>query len=154
MSLCGGNGQVFLGRYSHTIDAKGRIIIPSKYREELGDNFIISRGYDGCLYASDKDTFEELYDKLKSLPQSQKEIRRLRRFFFDATAAEYDKQGRVLIPSNLREYAGLEKDVVLLGIGDKVEIWNPERLKAIEEEDISGDEEAMERLAEKGFSII
>lgn len=145
---------MFLGRYTHTIDAKGRLIIPSKYREELGDNFIISRGYDGCLYASDRNTFDELYEKIKALPQSQKEIRRLRRFFFDAVEAEYDKQGRVLIPSNLREFAGLEKDVVLVGFGDKVEIWNPERLSKIEDGDISGDEDKMEELAGKGFSIL
>ncbi len=145
---------MFLGRYTHTIDAKGRLIIPSKYREELGDNFIISRGYDGCLYASDRNTFDELYEKIKALPQSQKEIRRLRRFFFDAVEAEYDKQGRVLIPSNLREFAGLEKDVVLVGFGDKVEIWNPDRLSEIEDGDISGDEDKMEELAGKGFSIL
>ena len=141
---------MFLGQFNHTIDAKGRLIIPSKYREELGDNFIISKGYDECLYALDRDSFEEQFEKIKALPQSLKETRRLKRFYFDAVEAEYDKQGRVLIPANLRAFAGLEKDVVLLGVGDKVEIWSAERFENMDPSNIEEDAEA---LAKMGYDI-
>ncbi|MCR5627532.1 MAG: division/cell wall cluster transcriptional repressor MraZ [Lachnospiraceae bacterium] len=142
---------MFMGQYNHTIDAKGRLIIPSKFREKLGDSFIISRGFDGCLYAMDQEAFDEQYQKIKALPHSLKETREMERFFLvGAMEAEYDKQGRVLIQANLRSHAGLEKDVVLVGAGDKVEIWSLERWEKAEPDNI---EEAAEKLANMGFDI-
>lgn len=119
---------MFMGRFNHTIDPKGRLSIPSKYREILGDEFVVSRGMDGCLFVyavSDWKVFEE---KLASLPLINVEARQFARFFL--SGAQYvtvDKQGRILMPQDLKEFAGLEKDVVLAGMGSRIEIWSLDR---------------------------
>lgn len=119
--------SMFMGEFIHTIDAKGRIIIPSKFREELGDEFVITLGLDGCLFAYPNSEWEAFVDKLKTLPGT-KEARQLQRYFMaGAAACQADKQGRILIPARLRENASLDKDIVFVGVLNKIEIWNKER---------------------------
>ncbi len=119
---------MFMGEYSHTIDAKGRLIIPSRFREEMGDNFVVTKGLDGCLFAYTNEAWKHFEEKLQAIPVSNPKGRRFSRYFLaGATLCEVDKQGRILIPANLRAAAGLEKDVVLAGVGDRVEIWDKNR---------------------------
>ncbi|MCR5594403.1 MAG: division/cell wall cluster transcriptional repressor MraZ [Lachnospiraceae bacterium] len=119
---------MYRGEYTHSIDAKGRLIVPSKLRETLGDSFVLTKGLDGCLMAYDTEEWEEFETKLQELPVTNKNARKLVRHFSGGAAdAECDSQGRVLIPANLREYAGLTKEAVLLGMGNRIEIWSKER---------------------------
>lgn len=119
---------MFMGEYSHTIDAKGRLIIPSKFRELLGEEFVLTKGLDGCLSIYPMDEWTAFEEKLKALPLTNKNARTFSRFFVSgATSCELDKQGRILIPATLREFAGLEKDVVLTGNITRIEIWSKEK---------------------------
>lgn len=116
---------MLMGEYLHTIDVKGRIILPIKFREELGENFIITKGLDNCLFVYDQREWGILEGKLKQLPLAKPEARAFVRFFFSgAMQLECDKQGRFLVPGNLRDYARLEKDVVLIGVSNRVEVWD------------------------------
>ena len=116
---------MFIGEYHHTIDDKGRLIIPSKFRTELGDKFVITRGIENCLFAYPTDRWEQIVHKLESLPFTKKDARNFTRFFLSgATVAEFDKQGRINITSPLIAYAGIEKDCVVIGTGDRLEIWS------------------------------
>ena len=119
---------MFMGEYNHTIDAKGRLIIPSKFREVLGDEFVVTKGMDGCLFVFDDPEWQAFEEKLHGLPMIDKEARQFTRFFLaGAASVEVDKQGRMLIPAVLRELAGITKDAVLVGVGSRVEIWSKER---------------------------
>ncbi len=119
---------MFMSQYNHTIDAKGRVIIPAKFREKLGDSFVITKGLDGCLYGYAEAEWKNFEEKLATLPITNRDSRQFTRFFLAGAAeCELDKQGRILIPSVLREFAGLEKDVVLVGVASKIEIWSKER---------------------------
>ena len=119
---------MFMGTYEHGLDAKGRVIIPAKLRDGLGESFVVTLGLDGCLFAYPMDEWEDFIDKLKQLPGT-KEARKLQRYFLAGAApCEADKQGRVLIPANLREQAGLTKDVVFVGVLQKIEIWSKDRI--------------------------
>lgn len=119
---------MFLGEYSHTIDAKNRLIVPAKFREELGENFVVTKGLDGCLYIYPQKEWEAFEEKLSSLPMGKSDIRKMVRFFMSsASQAEFDKQGRILIPVTHREYAGLDKEVIFAGVGKKIEIWSKEK---------------------------
>ncbi|MFZ3173143.1 MAG: division/cell wall cluster transcriptional repressor MraZ [Carboxydocellales bacterium] len=114
-----------MGEYQHTIDPKGRLIVPAKLREGLGEKFVATKGLDNCLFVYPMDEWKLMEQKLKSLPFTRADARSFVRFFFSgATECEVDKQGRILIPANLREYAKLDKDVVLLGVSSRVEIWS------------------------------
>ena len=116
---------MFLGEYHHSIDDKGGLIIPAKFRSELGDKFIITRGIENCLFAYPEKRWEEIVHKLESLPFTKKDARNFTRFFLSgATVAEFDKQGRVNITSPLINYASIEKDCVIIGTGDRLEIWS------------------------------
>lgn len=118
---------MFMSEYNHTIDAKGRLIIPSKFRDQLGDEFVVTKGMDGCLFVYANEDWSAFEQKLTSLPLINKEARKFARFFLAGAAqVEVDKQGRILLPANLREFAGLEKDVVLVGVGSRIEIWSRE----------------------------
>ena len=118
-------GTAFRGEDSHSIDAKGRLIIPAKFRELLGDSFVVTRGFDGCLFVFTMEGWESFEDKLKALPMDKPETRKIARFFISgAVDADVDKQGRILIPANLIIHAGLEKEAVIAGVGNRVEIWN------------------------------
>ena len=119
---------MFMGEYNHTIDAKGRLIIPAKFREVLGDEFVVTKGMDGCLFVFDNSEWQVFAEKLRSLPMIDKEVRPFTRFFLaGAASVEVDKQGRILLPSVLRDFAGITKDTVLIGVGSRIEIWSKDR---------------------------
>lgn len=143
---------MFMGEYNHTIDTKGRLIIPSKFREVLGDEFVVTKGLDGCLFVYDNQEWTAFEEKLKALPLMNKESRKFVRFFLAGAASlEVDKQGRILIPSVLREFAGLDKDVVLVGVGARIEIWSKEKW---DEASMYDDmEEIAEHMSELGLMI-
>lgn len=122
---------LFYGEYQHTLDVKGRVIIPSKFRNELGEAFIVTKGFDNCLFAYSQTEWGIFEQKLRQLPSSDKEIRQFVRFFFSgASEVELDSQGRSLIPQGLREHAGLEKDVVIIGVSNHLEIWDKGKWEA------------------------
>jgi mraZ protein len=141
-----------MGEYDHTIDTKGRLIIPAKFREVLGDNFVVTKGLDGCLFVYGNTEWSALEDKLKTLPLMNKEARKFARFFLaGAVSVEVDKQGRILIPSVLRAFAALDKEVVLAGVGTRIEIWSKNRWEeTLEYDDM---EEIAEHMSELGQMI-
>ncbi|MFI3201001.1 MAG: division/cell wall cluster transcriptional repressor MraZ [Eubacteriales bacterium] len=143
---------MFMGEYNHTIDAKGRLIMPSKLRESLGEDFVITKGLDGCLFVYDNEGFHAFEEKLKSLPLTNKDARQFVRFFLAGAAnVEIDKQGRVLIPAVLREFAEITKEAVLVGVGSRMEIWSKERwMDTTSMEDM---ETIAEHMAELGLGI-
>ena len=144
--------HMFMGEYNHTIDAKGRLIIPSKFREILGDAFVVTKGLDGCLFVYDNEEWKRFEEKLRSLPITNKEARQFVRFFLaGATEAEVDKQGRILIPNVLREFAEITKDVMLVGVGSRIEIWSRERFE--ETASFEDMDEIAEHMAELGLGI-
>lgn len=119
---------MFIGEFHHNIDDKKRLIIPSKFREELGDEFVITRGIENCLYVYSKTSWDEITHKLGTLPFTKKNARSFNRFFLSgATVAEFDKNGRVLITSPQLSYAGITKECVIIGVGDRLEIWSYEK---------------------------
>lgn len=118
---------MFIGEFQHSLDEKGRLIIPVKLREGLGDRFIATRGLDDCVFIYPLPEWEALQQKLKVLPSTKADARAFMRFFFSGAAeCELDRQGRTLIPAALREYARLERDVVITGVSSRVEIWSAE----------------------------
>lgn len=126
---------MLMGEYLHSIDVKGRIILPVDFREELGTTFIITKGLDRCLFVYHQSEWKVLSEKLKQLPLSKPEARAFVRFFFSgARQLECDKQSRFLVPGNLRDYAMLEKDVVLIGVSNRIEVWNKAQWEAYNDE--------------------
>lgn len=116
---------MLIGEYEHSLDTKGRIIMPSKLREDIGEKFIVTKGLDGCLFGFSLNEWNIFEEKLKKLPLTNKNARDFVRFFLSgAIECDVDKQGRFLISSLLREYAGLEKEIVIIGVGTRIEIWN------------------------------
>ena len=145
---------MFMGEYNHTIDAKGRLIVPAKFREILGDNFIVTKGLDGCLFVYPNDEWTRFEEKLKSLPLTNKNASQFTRFFLaGAAACEVDKQGRILLPQVLREFASLEKDVVLVGVASRIEIWSRERWDESMNTYDGDMDEVAENMESLGFSI-
>lgn len=145
---------MFMGEYNHTIDAKGRLIVPAKFREALGDEFVVTKGLDGCLFVYSDSEWNAFEEKLRTLPLTNKNARQFTRFFLaGAAACEVDKQGRILLPQVLREFAKLEKDVVLVGVASRIEIWS----KEVWEESVNTYDTDMDEVAENmenlGFSI-
>ena len=132
---------MLIGEYEHSLDTKGRLILPAKIREDMGETFIITKGLDGCLFGFSQTEWANFEENLKTLPLTNKNARDFVRFFLSgATECEMDKQGRFLIVANLREYANLEKDAVIIGVGTRIEIWNKEKWKAYNsDENISAD---------------
>lgn len=132
---------MFIGEYEHSIDNKGRITMPAKLKTEIGEKFVITKGLDGCLFVYSQEEWTNFEEKLKTLPLTNKNARDFVRFFLSgAIECELDKQGRFLITSNLREYAILEKDIVIIGVGTRLEIWNREKWKKYSsDENISAD---------------
>ena len=131
---------MLMGEFEHTLDTKGRISMPAKLRKDMGDTFILTKGLDGCLFAFSCEEWLNFETKLKSLPISDKNARNFVRFFLaGATECEIDKQGRFLIPSNLRQASKLEKEAVIIGVGTRLEIWDKTTWKSKDEE-ISADE--------------
>ena len=118
---------MLMGEYMHSIDAKGRVILPAGFRTELGESFIVTKGLDGCLFIYAQSEWEQLSAKLRQLPLAKTEARAFVRFFFaGARQVELDKQGRFLVPATLRQHASLQKDVVLIGVSSRIEVWSKE----------------------------
>ena len=135
-----------MGEYQHSIDDKGRMIIPSKFREELGTNFVVTRGLDNCLFVYPLTEWQVIEQKLKALPFTRSDARAFTRFFFSgATECELDKQGRVNIPATLRQYANLQKDCVVIGVSNRVEVWS----KDVWENYFHSSEQSFNEIAEK-----
>lgn len=120
---------MLIGEYNHNIDSKGRLILPSKFRTELGDRFIVTKGFDGCLYGYSVEEWKAIEEKIKTLPLvTGKDARNFTRFFFSsAIECEIDSQGRILISQNLREFAELKKEIVIIGVSSRIEIWSKEK---------------------------
>lgn len=136
---------MFMGEYEHNLDAKGRVIVPAKFREGLGEKFIITRGLDKCLFAYPLDEWKILEEKLKKLPLTKKDARAFTRFFFSgAVECEIDKQGRVNLPQPLRSYSKLEKECIIIGVSERIEIW----AKDLWEDYFSESEESFSEIAE------
>ncbi len=143
---------MFMGEYNHTIDAKGRLIVPAKFREQLGSEFVVTKGLDGCLFVYSNEEWKHIEDKFREIPLTTKDARKFSRFFFaGAAVCEVDKQGRILLPANLREYAAIEKDVVSVGVLNRVEIWSKDRW--MDNGDYDDMDEIAEHMAEMGLGI-
>jgi MraZ protein len=143
---------MFIGEYQHSIDPKGRVIIPAKFRDDLGDRFVVTKGLDNCLFVYPNDEWSNLERKLRTLPLTSKDARAFTRFFFaGATECELDKQGRILIPSTLREYAELSKDLVVIGVSSRVEIWSRELWDKYNDDSNLDHESIVEKMAELGI---
>ncbi len=118
---------MFIGEYHHSVDDKGRLIIPAKFRDDLGTKFIITRGIENCLFVYSLESWEKIVNKLETLPFTKKDARAFIRFFLSgASEAEFDKQGRINITSPLITYANITKECVVIGTGDRLEIWSEE----------------------------
>lgn len=141
---------MFMGEYNHTVDEKGRLIIPSKFREQLGSEFVITKGLDGGLFAFAMEEWTEFETKLRALPLTNKNARTFARYMLSGAATvEFDKMGRVLIPQNLRSFAKLEKEVTLIGVSGRFEIWNRDIWEAASE--VSNIEELAENMESLGI---
>ena len=141
---------MFMGEYHHSIDDKGRLIIPSKIRYELGDDFVITRGLDGCLFVYKKSVWENIINKYQTLPNI-KDTRNFMRFFLSgATESSFDKQGRVNISQTLINYASLTKDCVIIGVGNRLEIWDESKWDNF----INENEEGLSDITDKLFSSL
>ena len=142
--------HMFMGEYHHSIDDKGRLTIPSKIRYELGENFIVTRGLDGCLFVYKKDIWENIIAKYQNLPNI-KDTRNFMRFFLSgAIEASFDKQGRVNISQTLIKYASLTKDCVIIGVGNRLEIWDDSKWNNFMDEN----EEGLSDITDKLFSSL
>ena len=142
---------MFMGEHNHTVDAKGRIIVPAKFREELGEEFVVTLGLDGCLFVYPNNEWISFVNELKGLPGS-KEARQLQRYFMAGAAnCEVDKQGRILIPQKLRDHAGLDKELVFVGVLNKIEVWSKERWESNNTYDNM--DEIAEHMSEFGLSF-
>ncbi|MEI4789041.1 division/cell wall cluster transcriptional repressor MraZ [Bacillus sp. FJAT-53060] len=143
---------MFMGEYQHTIDIKGRMIIPAKFRDGLGEQFVLTRGLDQCLFGYPMSEWKLIEEKLKALPLTKKDARAFTRFFFSgAVECELDKQGRINIASNLLQYAKLEKECVVIGVSNRIELWS----KSIWEQYTEEQEDSFAEIAENmiGFDI-
>ena len=139
-----------MGEYHHTIDDKGRIIIPSKFRYELGDKFIITRGLENCLFVYPEKAWNQIVEKLNKLPFTKKDARNFSRFFLSgATTVEFDKQGRININSPLINYANLQKECIVVGVGDRLEIWSSDEWNNF----FDNNKDNMSDIAENLFTV-
>lgn len=144
---------MLIGEYRHNIDDKGRIIIPSKFREEIGMKFVVTRGLDGCLFVYSMDNWNKIVSKLQTLPFTKKDARTFMRFFLSgATVCEFDKQGRINLTNSLILYAGIQKECTIIGVNDRLEIWASEKLDAIMEENEFNFSTIAENLFEGDFN--
>ena len=140
---------MLIGEFDHNIDKKGRMILPAKFREELGDSVIVNRGLDGCLYVYTKEQWEKVYQRLSTLPSTRKDARMYARMMLSKAAeCEFDAQGRILIPAGLVKLAHLQKECKIIGVGTHVEIWDKDTWLALEEEQNDCFEDVAESLTE------
>ena len=140
---------MLIGEYHHNIDEKGRLIIPSKFRDEIGNSFVVTKGLDGCLFVYSLVEWEKIVSKLKVLPFTKKDARTFTRFFLaSATVCEFDKQGRINLVNSLIEYAGLKKECTIIGVNDRLEIWESDKYDNLMNENL----EELDRISENLFS--
>jgi len=150
----GGDWPVFMGEYHHSVDEKGRLIIPAKFRDALGSRFVLTRGLDHCLFIYPMEEWAVMEQKLKSLPLMKSEARAFTRFFLSgATECELDRQGRVHIPPNLREYAQLESNAVIIGVSTRLEVWSREMWEAYTRNSEQSFNEIAEKLDDFRFDL-
>lgn len=143
---------MFIGEYAHTLDAKGRIFVPADFRDGLGDRFILTKGLDRCLFGFTLNEWGKLEEKLHRLPFARADARAFTRLFFSGAAAvDVDKQGRILVPANLREYAGLAKDVVILGVSSRVEFWAKDEWERYSSQTQDKYEQIAEKIVDMSF---
>ncbi|MBP2102300.1 MraZ protein [Enterococcus alcedinis] len=141
-----------MGEFQHTIDAKGRLIMPSKLREKLGEKFVVTRGLDGCLFGYPLSEWAQLEAKLSEMPLAKKDARTFVRFFYSAaTECELDKQGRINIPASLRTHGNLIKNCVIVGVSNRIEIWDEERWQAFTLEAEENFDEIAESMIDFGL---
>ncbi len=147
--------KTFSGEYRHSLDAKGRLIVPAKFREILGSRFWIGRGFDKCLQIYDEDDWNAFSERLKALPSNSRQARELVRYFMSGTMeVEIDKQGRILLPPQLRQLAGIDRNVVFVGMGTRGELWSEEAYNAYDEEHTAEEISSIsDELLESGFRI-
>lgn len=144
-----GRRRRLTGEYKHSLDSKGRLFIPARFREELGESFFITKGLDNCIAVYSEESWNAIEEKTRALPLSKS--RNLQRMLFaSAVKCELDSQGRILIPAKLREYAGLLKDVLVIGVSSRAEIWDAMRWKEIEDSQFTP-ENLAETMEELGF---
>lgn len=138
---------MLMGEYHHNLDEKKRLIIPSKFREEIGEKFVVTRGLDGCLFLYSLNEWEKIITKLKTLPFTKKDARSFTRFLMSAASiCEFDKQGRINLVNSLIEYAKIQKECVIIGVNDRLEIWSEERFN-----ELMLDSESFSTVAENLF---
>ncbi|MBM7540470.1 division/cell wall cluster transcriptional repressor MraZ [Amphibacillus cookii] len=143
---------MFMGEYKHNIDTKGRIIMPAKFRDDLGESFVVTRGLDQCLFAYPLTEWRILEEKIKKLPLTKKDARAFTRFFFSgAVECDIDKQGRINLPASLREYAKIEKECAVIGVSNRVEIWSEQIWTGYIDESESTFAEIAENMMEIDF---
>jgi MraZ protein len=139
---------MLMGEFHHTIDDKGRLILPAKFRDDLGDSFVVTRGLETCLFVYPKQEWEKITKRLNTLPFTKKNARSFSRFLLSgATVAEFDRQGRINITSPLISYADIKKECVIIGVGDRLEIWASEKWNDFYE----SNKDAMSEIAEDLF---
>ncbi|AUB54306.1 MULTISPECIES: division/cell wall cluster transcriptional repressor MraZ [Enterococcus] len=143
---------MLMGEFRHNIDAKGRLIVPSKLREELGEQFVLTRGLDGCLFGYPMSEWNELESKLNDMPLAKKDARTFVRFFYSAaTECELDKQGRINIPNTLRNYATITKECVIVGVSNRIEIWDEAKWQEFSEAAEENFDEIAENMIDFGL---
>jgi MraZ protein len=143
---------MFIGEYQHTLDPKNRVIMPSKFREKLGDTFVMTKGLDNCLFIYSQNEWSVVEEKLKSLPMTNKDARAFVRFFFaEASECELDKQGRMVMPTNLKEYAHIDKELVIIGVSTRIEIWSREEWDKFNSDANISYEDVAEKMSQLGI---
>ena len=142
------------GEYRHSIDLKGRVIVPSKIREEMGEKIVITRGLDGCLFGYSEKTWNNIMEKLNSLPFTKRDARNFTRFMTSgAITLEFDKQGRINIPNYLNQYASLIHDVVIIGVIDRIEIWSSDNWDKFMNDNVESLSDISENLFNSNFDL-
>ncbi len=145
---------MLMGEFHHNIDDKGRLIIPSKFRTDLGDSFVVTRGIDSCLFVYSKQEWDAVTSKLREISFTKKDARNFGRFFLSgATECEFDKQGRIVIPSPLMNYASLSKECVIIGVNDRLEIWDESKWDEFMNNNSENMSDIAENLFETNFNI-
>ena len=146
------NKTLLIGEFEHSIDTKGRLVLPAKIKDDLGKEFIVTKGLDGCLFGYSLEEWKKFEEKLKTLPLTNKITRDFVRFFLSgAVEEETDKQGRFLLPANLREYASLTKDAVIIGVGTRIEIWDKKKWNEYNSEENLSVDSIAEKMTELGI---
>ena len=143
---------MLIGEFEHSIDTKGRLVLPAKIKDDLGKEFIVTKGLDGCLFGYSLEEWNKFEEKLKTLPLTNKITRDFVRFFLSgAVEEETDKQGRFSLPANLREYASLTKDAVIIGVGTRIEIWDKKKWNEYNSEENLSVDSIAEKMTELGI---